>query len=470
MFEGMAASTGVSSPTYGDESPGRECVHGLVSYYNGLAVVEDTSMPVSTKTHVCDGKSTAAALPAPESPTVRKQPEASQSNQELSEAPAAVKCSTAPPSPPKISRSCSLPASKIPPPKPCEYPVHHQSAASSVRKVCIEGFKRTRTSSSNFPTSTPTSYHAPPTPVAARLRSPCTSYAAFAAKIESSQSRLLDFEKDERWEGVCISVNYGKLPPLNPDDLKLPPPPPSAADKVTNTADAISISEVWAEIKAKTREMIMGSSVSGVLSAMRVVNLTMAGCMIALAVVQIIQSDSAFSVMADGLSVIYTIFPLLCICVVSFFALILVGYELRTEYIDKLMRGSFGFMYSPISIFPFGMVGVYGVLVSLAGFANAYFNYFVITKHPSFTRGIPDYTPPEETPAASSTGVTDQNTTLCERVCKKQACAIQFCLQRRNYQESKCADVIKRYYDCCAAATRADQENANAAAPSQKEA
>ncbi|RLN48840.1 hypothetical protein BBJ28_00003129 [Nothophytophthora sp. Chile5] len=219
----------------------------------------------------------------------------------------------------------------------------------------------------------------------------------------------------------------------------------------------------------------MGSSVSGVLSAMRVVNLTMAGCMIALAVVQIIQSDSAFSVMADALSVIYT----MCVVQTSFFALILVGYELRTEYIDKLMRGSFGFMYSPwgrclflsmISIFPFGMVGVYGVLVSLAGFANAYFNYFVITKHPSFTRGIPDYTPPEETPAASSTGVTDQNTTLCERVCKKQACAIQFCLQRRNYQESKCADVIKRYYDCCAAATRADQENASAAAPSQKEA
>jgi len=51
------------------------------------------------------------------------------------------------------------------------------------------------------------------------------------------------------------SATYGKLPPLNPDDLKLPPPPPSAADKVTNTADAISISEVWEEIKAKTREM-----------------------------------------------------------------------------------------------------------------------------------------------------------------------------------------------------------------------
>lgn len=54
---------------------------------------------------------------------------------------------------------------------------------------------------------------------------------------------------------VTSSATYGKLPPLNPDDLKLPPPPPSAADKVTNHADAISLSEVWEEIKAKTRAM-----------------------------------------------------------------------------------------------------------------------------------------------------------------------------------------------------------------------
>lgn len=58
-----------------------------------------------------------------------------------------------------------------------------------------------------------------------------------------------------------------------------------------------------------------------------------------------------------------------------------------------------------ISIFPFGMVGVYGVLVSLMGFANAYFNYYVIMKHPSFTRGVPDYVPPDATPAASNTVV-----------------------------------------------------------------
>jgi hypothetical protein len=198
-------------------------------------------------------------------------------------------------------------------------------------------------------------------------------------------------------------VTYGKLPPLNPDDLKLPPPPPSAADKVP-AEDAISLSEVWEEIKAKTKEMILGSSVSGLVSAMRGFNFVFAACMIALAIVQIINSDSAFKVMADALSVIYTIF----------FALILLGYELRTQGVDTILRDSFGFMYSPwgrclflsmISIFPFGMVGVYGVLVSLMGFTNAYFNYYVIMKHPSFTRGVPDYVPPDATPAASGSTV-----------------------------------------------------------------
>lgn len=86
------------------------------------------------------------------------------------------------------------------------------------------------------------------------------------------------------------------------------------------------------------------------------------------------------------------------------FAVILIGYELRSEKLDQTIRDRFGFMYSPwgrclflclyvqyaiglsfhvlnrISVFPIGMMGMYGVLVSMLGFANAYFNYFVITK------------------------------------------------------------------------------------------
>lgn len=47
---------------------------------------------------------------------------------------------------------------------------------------------------------------------------------------------------------------------------------------------------------------------------------------------------------------------------------------------------------------------------------------------------------------------------VCETQCKKAACAIQFCLQQRNYQESRCAAVIARYYDCCEAAKRVQQQ------------
>lgn len=64
---------------------------------------------------------------------------------------------------------------------------------------------------------------------------------------------------------VASSATYGKLPPLNPDDLKLPPPPPSAADKVTNHADAISLREVWEELKAKTKAMYVTKQRHGLL-------------------------------------------------------------------------------------------------------------------------------------------------------------------------------------------------------------
>lgn len=53
---------------------------------------------------------------------------------------------------------------------------------------------------------------------------------------------------------------------------------------------------------------VVGSSVSGVMSFMRVVNLVVGGCMIALAIGQILSSEDAFSVMADALSVIYTMY------------------------------------------------------------------------------------------------------------------------------------------------------------------
>jgi hypothetical protein len=86
----------------------------------------------------------------------------------------------------------------------------------------------------------------------------------------------------------------------------------------------------------------MGSSVSGVLSAMRIVNLTMAGCMVALAVGQIIQSDSAFSVMADALSVIYTMYEALLAEAVAVAARVLIGWVLL-----QLLRVDSGGLRAP---------------------------------------------------------------------------------------------------------------------------
>ena len=33
--------------------------------------------------------------------------------------------------------------------------------------------------------------------------------------------------------------------------------------------------------------------------------------------------------------------------------------------------------------------------------------------------------------------------------CQRQACAIQDCLKKNNYQEEKCQDIIQLMMDCC---------------------
>jgi hypothetical protein len=43
---------------------------------------------------------------------------------------------------------------------------------------------------------------------------------------------------------------------------------------------------------------------------------------------------------------------------------------------------------------------------------------------------------------------------LCDRVCRKAACDIQYCLQRFNYQEAKCRREIDAWAACCDAAKR----------------
>lgn len=190
-----------------------------------------------------------------------------------------------------------------------------------------------------------------------------------------------------------VNVEYGKLAPLNPDDLKAPEPAPSSAH-LSRHSEALSIKEVYDEAKQKLHKTIIESSVSGVLFSMRITNLIIATLMLIISVALMITEKSFWSAVSNVFSVFYTIM----------FALILIAYEMRTDDLDLKLRDSFGFMYGPwgrclflclISVFPSGMLGKYGILVSLCGFTNAYFNYYVITKHPSFTRGVPDYVPPE---------------------------------------------------------------------------
>ncbi|GMF40904.1 unnamed protein product [Phytophthora fragariaefolia] len=240
LFESMAASAGAdSASSHALESPGRGNVYGLVTYYDALAVVEEPRVIAPTKTvRLVRGQpATADAEPQPteqeqmeegeqeqqeqgdaeeeeeeeealeetveeqQGETVEEQQESVEeqsreaSNQDSTEPHVVAERSSAPSSPVKTARRCSLLMSKIPPPKSREFHL----GACSVRKRSTDSAPRSRTSSSSSNDASQPLYAPPPTPVSLRVRAPGTSYAAFVSRIESSSSRLLDFEKDERW-------------------------------------------------------------------------------------------------------------------------------------------------------------------------------------------------------------------------------------------------------------------------------
>ncbi|CAK4621572.1 unnamed protein product [Aphanomyces euteiches] len=81
------------------------------------------------------------------------------------------------------------------------------------------------------------------------------------------------------------------------------------------------------------------------------------------------------------------------------FGLLLLGFELRTEKLDALMRANFGFMYGYktrtmflvfIAIWPLSM-GTYWVTIvdAVLLFLNAFFNYYVVSNHPAFSGDAP---------------------------------------------------------------------------------
>ncbi|KAG3207193.1 hypothetical protein JG687_00002786 [Phytophthora cactorum] len=231
MFESMAASTVADAPAHQLESPERGNVHGLVTYYDALAEVEETPIILPTKTVRLVRAQPAMSASEPQQKDVEleeqveheqeeqgqdeqeqaeeelqegKMQDQEPSNQEMSEVPAAPVSS-----PPRLVRDCSLPMSKIPQPKSREFHL----AACSVRKPALEGAPRSFMFSPSSNDLSQPVYVPPPTPISARLRAPCTSYAAFVARIENSSSRLLDFEKDERWLGQ-IETMKGRVEAL----------------------------------------------------------------------------------------------------------------------------------------------------------------------------------------------------------------------------------------------------------------
>lgn len=222
MFEKMACSMDTDEPAHTPESLGRGNVHGLVSYYDALGVVEEVPIIVPTKTvRIVHGQLTVGGSEVQDK-GVQQQREQEQveqeqiekvevmrgddevqeeekkesihqpSNQDISDLP------TAPvSSPPRLTQDYSLPISKIPPPKSREYHL----AASSVRKPSSDNVPPVQMFSTISTDRIQPHFVPPPTPISTRIRGPRTSYAAFATKIENSTSRLLDFEKDERWLG-----------------------------------------------------------------------------------------------------------------------------------------------------------------------------------------------------------------------------------------------------------------------------
>lgn len=54
---------------------------------------------------------------------------------------------------------------------------------------------------------------------------------------------------------------------------------------------------------------------------------------------------------------------------------------------------------------------------------------------------------------------------LCQKRCARQACDIQYCLQRANYQEARCRSVIAAFDSCCEKAKAAARGRAPAATP-----
>ncbi|KAK1943805.1 hypothetical protein P3T76_005201 [Phytophthora citrophthora] len=168
----MAASTDDGATTHSLESPERGNVYGLVTYYDALAVIEETPIILPTKT-VRIGRDLAVVSADLELESVEQAQEPQEQEQEQVEKEAEEQqednqdTSEVPTAP----RNFLLPASKIPQAKSREFHL----AACSVRKPSAEDSSRIRTFSSNSNDANQQLYVPPLTPVSAWIRAPYTS-------------------------------------------------------------------------------------------------------------------------------------------------------------------------------------------------------------------------------------------------------------------------------------------------------
>uniref|UniRef100_M4C0L8 Uncharacterized protein n=1 Tax=Hyaloperonospora arabidopsidis (strain Emoy2) TaxID=559515 RepID=M4C0L8_HYAAE len=218
-FERMAAAAIADSANHLVGSAERGNVQGLVTYYDRLADVKVPSVIETAKDMRQErNQHTEDALDEEMKEVEQEQEEQEQEEQEQDEqgqeqqdskheSSGVLEVTFAP-----LSSSSTLVPnfeSKIREPKSRE----RHLKIHSVRRSTSKGVSRGRVSPPSSNGGTHAVYVQPPAPVSSRVRAPVASYAAFAARIENSQSRLLEFEKDERWL-VQVETMKGRVEAL----------------------------------------------------------------------------------------------------------------------------------------------------------------------------------------------------------------------------------------------------------------
>ncbi|TDH65752.1 hypothetical protein CCR75_006140 [Bremia lactucae] len=156
---------------------------------------------------------------------------------------------------------------------------------------------------------------------------------------------------------------------------------PSVYDATPGLPHQNLMDEIGAQIKSTNSQTII--------KVMRTLNLVLASATIVVGVLAwLLGQVNNFQKVIAGIYIIM-------------FGALLLLFELRTEKMDEILRKNFGFMYGNktrtiflvfIAIWPLSMGNFWlTILDAVLLFLNAFFNYFVISKHPAFSSVLPVY-------------------------------------------------------------------------------